>query len=354
MITVSLCMIVKNEEDVLARCLNSVKDFVEEIVVVDTGSTDGTVNIARQFTDQVYSFSWIDDFSAARNFSFSKAHMQYCLWLDADDILLKKDQDAFGKLKETLSPDTDVVMLPYHIAFDEQGNPIFSYYRERLIRRESGYQWKGAVHESIQPCGKIVYGEVAITHHKLHPSDPDRNLRIYEKQIHEGKSLNPRDQFYYARELYYHEQDRKAIEVLEQFLDEKQGWVENNIEACRILSLCYDRDAALQALLRSLTFDVPRAELCCDIGAHFLSQNSYRQAIFWYELALTCKRDDESGAFILSDCYGYIPYLQLCVCYDKMGNHQKANVFNELADQCRPGTEACRHNREYFQNVLQQ
>ena len=70
-------MIVKNEEEHLANCLNSVKDIVDEIIIVDTGSMDATKEIARQFTDQIYDFTWIDDFSAARNFSFSKVKMDY-------------------------------------------------------------------------------------------------------------------------------------------------------------------------------------------------------------------------------------------------------------------------------------
>ena len=73
MITISLCMIVKNEKDTLGRCLESVKDIVDEIVIVDTGSSDETKEIAGRFTSNIYDFEWIDDFSAARNYSFSKA-----------------------------------------------------------------------------------------------------------------------------------------------------------------------------------------------------------------------------------------------------------------------------------------
>ena len=71
--TISLCMIVKNEELVLGRCLESIKDLVEEIIIVDTGSTDKTKEIAKLYTNNIYDFKWINDFSAARNFSFSKA-----------------------------------------------------------------------------------------------------------------------------------------------------------------------------------------------------------------------------------------------------------------------------------------
>ena len=77
MITVSLCMIVKNEEKVLERCLDTIADLVEEIIIVDTGSTDATKKLARRYTEKVYDFQWVDDFSAARNFAFSKAQMEY-------------------------------------------------------------------------------------------------------------------------------------------------------------------------------------------------------------------------------------------------------------------------------------
>lgn len=139
---ISLCMIVKNEEKCLARCLNCVKDIVDEIVIVDTGSTDHTKEIAYQFTDKVYDYEWIDNFSDARNFSFSKATKPYMMWLDADDILLEKDQLELKKLKQNLLPEVDMVMMKYFTAFDKEGNPTFSYYRERIMAKRMNYQWE--------------------------------------------------------------------------------------------------------------------------------------------------------------------------------------------------------------------
>ena len=85
--TISLCMIVRNEQEVLARCLESVQGAADEIIIVDTGSTDATEEIARRYTERVYFFPWQENFSAARNFSFSKAQKEYCMWMDADDVL---------------------------------------------------------------------------------------------------------------------------------------------------------------------------------------------------------------------------------------------------------------------------
>ena len=185
MITISLCMIVKNEEQVLARCLESVKDIVDEIVLVDTGSEDKTREIARKYTEKIYEFIWQDDFAAARNEAFAKATMDYCMWLDADDVLTKENQENLVELKENLDKDTDIVMMKYAVSEDEDGKPLFSYYRERLIRNGRGFRWEGRVHEAIVPSGKIVYSNIVISHRKVKLGDENRNLRIYEKMIKE-------------------------------------------------------------------------------------------------------------------------------------------------------------------------
>jgi len=103
-ITISLCMIVRDAERTIARCLDSVKDAVDEIVVVDTGSADRTREIVSRYTDRIYDFPWIDDFAAARNFSFERATKDYILWLDADDYLDEENRDKLIKLKKTSIP----------------------------------------------------------------------------------------------------------------------------------------------------------------------------------------------------------------------------------------------------------
>ena len=100
MIEISLCMIVKNEEKILTRCLDSVADLVDEIVIVDTGSTDATKKIAANYTDKIYDFTWVDDFSAARNFAFSKAEKDYIYTADADEVIDEENRKRFRELME--------------------------------------------------------------------------------------------------------------------------------------------------------------------------------------------------------------------------------------------------------------
>lgn len=353
--TLSLCMIVKNEEDVLGRCLKSVADLVDEIIIVDTGSTDRTKEIAAVFTHKIYDYSWIDDFAAARNYSFSMATGDYCIWLDADDVLQEADRRAFVDLRARLQPPTHVVMMKYNTAFDEKGNVTFSFYRERIIKNYVGMQWKGAVHEVIETIGPVEYSQCAITHQKLHPTDTDRNLRIFEKLLNNGILLDSRQQFYYGRELYYHKRYPEAIEVFEAFLDEDVGWLENKIDACRHCAYCRyglkQEDKALQALLRSLQYDLPRAEVCCEVGSHFFDRERYPVAIYWYQRALECIRGDDRGGFVSPDAYGYTPCIQLCVCYYKVNRMDKAIAFNEMAALFQPDSEAVAYNRAYFKTI---
>lgn len=352
MMTVSLCMIVKNEEAVLGRCLDSVRGLMDEIIIVDTGSTDRTKEIAKQYTDDVYDFAWCDDFAAARNESFRYATMQYCMWMDADDVMLEADRKSFALLKQTLQPDVDVVMMPYHTGVDERGKPQLVYERERLLRRETGFVWQGAVHEVVVPAGKIVHSQVAITHKKEGPGDPGRNLRIYENLLSQGHVLDPREQFYYARELLAHARWQEAEEQLRTFLHREDGWVENQIEACRDLSRCLEwqgrKEEAMDALLHSLALDTPRAETCCELGRLCMNGKHWQQAVFWYEQALSCPRREQEGGFVREECYGYLPCIQLCVCCDKLGQLKQAEHYNEMAERFRPGDASCAYNRRYF------
>lgn len=356
MISISLCMIVKNEEDVIARCLNSAKDIVDEIIIVDTGSNDNTKEIAKKYTDKIYNFKWIDDFSAARNYSFSKASKDYILWLDADDIILEEDQVKFKDLKQSLDKAVDIVMMKYNVGFDDNGNISLSYYRERLLKRECNYKWREPVHEYLEIGGNIINSDICITHKKEHAAVQGRNLAIYKNMISEGKLLSPRGLFYYARELYHNDRYDEAIKYFNKFLDSEKGWIEDNINACFNLSICYhhlnDKKNMLKILIKSFEYDNPRAEICCQLGFYHFERMDYEKAIFWYKLAGEIKEPKNGWGFISHDYYGYIPNIQLCVCYDKLGNIHEAIKYNNKAAEFKPNDASVAHNKAYFAEVL--
>lgn len=355
MISISLCMIVKNEELTLRRCLNSIKDIVDEIIIVDTGSEDKTKEIAKEFTSKVYDFKWCDDFSKARNYSFSKATKDYIMWLDADDVILEKDRTKLKYLKKTLNKNVDIVMLKYDLNLDENNIPALSYYRERILKRENNYIWKSPIHEAIELRGNVLKEDISITHKKEKEYDPKRNLRIFEKMISENISLDPRQTFYYARELYYNHEYEKAKKYFNEFLENKDGWIENKISACLDLYSLYtilgDTNNAVNSLLKSFTFDIPRAEICCNLANHFFDIKEYETAIYWYKEASTRIFDVSKGGFYIKDCYNFIPYIGLCVCYDKLKKYEIADYYNELAGKIKPNDKVYITNFKYFKSL---
>ncbi len=355
MATVSLCMIVRNEEEVIARCLDCVSDLVDEIIIVDTGSTDKTKEIVSKYTSGIYDFEWIDDFSAARNFSFSKASMDYIMWLDADDILLEEDREKFKQLKQTLDPVFDIVMMKYNTGFDEWGNVTLSYFRERLMKRTKNYKWVEPIHECIDIGGNVTNVDICITHRKMHVQEKDRNLKIFENIVANNKELSPRCTYYYSRELQNAGRYYEAVMYFTRFLDSGKGWMEDNISACCGLSVCYknlnDPKNRLRSLLRSFEYDTPRADICCELGLYFLGNYDYYKAIFWFELATNVKPPRLNWGFELHDCSGFIPNLQLCVCYDRLGNIEEAKKYNRKAGEFKPGHPSVLYNIKYFDGL---
>lgn len=356
--TISLCMIVKNEEEVLYRCLESVKEICDEIIIVDTGSTDKTKELASRFTGKIFDFQWIDDFSAARNFAFSKATMNYILWLDADDLLRKEDREKLMLLKHELNGSVDAVSMLYHIAFDEYDKPAFSYRRNRLVKRENNFKWIGQVHEYLEVWGNILQADIAIIHRKKEKTHiiSNRNLKIYEKRIERGETFTPRDLFYYANELKDHTQYQKAVDYYVQFLATKQGWEEDEIRACINMAECHRHlnnvEEELESLFMSFNYDVPRPEVSCRIGDIYQNRGLFQKAIKWYRLALEIKEEDHPG-FKIEAYSTWYPNLQLCKCYWNIGEVDLSFRHHKQTKNYRPDDVRVKYNDDFFNRYFE-
>jgi glycosyltransferase involved in cell wall biosynthesis len=353
---ISLCMIVKDEEVTIKRCLNSIKNLVDEIIIVDTGSTDKTVEYAKSLGAKVYDFKWIDDFSKARNYSFSKATKDYIFWLDADDILKESDVDKFKELKLSLDKkDVDSVIMNYVLGVDENGETTFSLKRNRLVKRSKNFKWIGAVHEYLEVSGSIVQKDIDIIH-KKEKEYTNRNLKIYEKMLADNKEFSPRETFYFANELYDNLRYEEAIKYYEKFLNFKNNWVEDNKQACSKISHCFailnDKENELKYILKSFEFDIPRADFCCRLGYKFLDENNYDAAIFWYTIAINSAPRKDDVSIISHDTYTYLPWIQLCVCYSKKGDFDSAYFSNEMAAKYKPDDSYIIHNRNYLKDKV--
>lgn len=353
MISISLCMIVKNEEDVIGRCLDCVKDIVDEIVIVDTGSTDKTKEIVSMYTDKVYDFEWIDDFAAARNYSFSKASKDYIFWIDADEVLFKKDQELLLNLKYTLDKSIDTVTMTDHRGLNENGEPLLRYKRNRLVKRINGFKWVGFIHEFLGVGGKVHESDIAITHQKLNDVG-DRNLRIYKKKLAQGHELSTRDVYYYGKELYYNGYYEEAIKILEPFTKMK-AWDEEKIDAQCKISDCYiskgDYINARKSLYETFEYTTPRAEVLFRLANTFKNEGRYEEAISWYEYILQLKMPEESYGFLSPEDWTWKPHLQLSVCYYNINNLNKSKYHHKKAYAINPKNHYIAKNEEFFNTL---
>lgn len=355
MITISLCLIVKNEEQVLDRCLNSVKDVVDEIVIVDTGSTDHTLGIAAKYEARIFHFDWIDDFSAARNYSFSHAKKEYILWLDADDWLQPADLERFKALKPNLDPAVDSVCMDYYIAFDPLGKPTAVVKRNRLVKRSRQFQWRDPVHEHLEVEGNIMLSDIAVSHGRVH-TDSGRNLRIYEAHLAKGGTLSKRQLLHYAMELSASAYYDKAIEIYETIIHDPVSYFEEKLDACDRMAHCYhelgQKEQELQSLLKTFNYDVPRADYVCRIAYYFQELNDYEKAVHWYELALKLEMPGNRLYGVNQAAWTWFPHLQLTYCYGKLGQLEQAYEHNERALSYAPDDPDILYNKQLLEEKL--
>ncbi|MDO7907630.1 glycosyltransferase family 2 protein [Paenibacillus sp. JX-17] len=356
MITISLCMIVKNEENVLRRCMDSVHDLVDEIIIVDTGSSDRTKEIAAEYTSRIFDLEWTDDFAAARNYAFEQAAMQYIMWLDADDVLHEQDRIKFAQLKQTLSWEPDAMMCNYHLAFDEHGNAAATSRRYRLVKRSQGYRWRNPVHEYLDITGgKVLQTDIAVSHYR-EGDHTARNISILQKWMENGGKLEGRMLFFYANELLDQRQYREAAECYEDYFRESVAYREDRIAACSKLAECYhhlgQKEKKLDRLIKSFHYDVPHADICCSIAGCFEEREEWALAIYWYERALESRLPEGYMGVVNLACFTWLPHFQLCLCYARLGQLQQALEHNGHALSYLPEDANLLENKRRLEQAL--
>jgi glycosyltransferase involved in cell wall biosynthesis len=220
--TVSVALIVKDEEPVLGRALESIAGAVDEIVVVDTGSRDATKAVAERHGARVADFPWRDDFSAARQYAFDQATGQWVFWLDADDVVIGAER--IRAIAADAPPEVGGFYWRYILARNDRHEPTYSCWRERCVRNDGSFRWRGRVHEVLVPAGPVllVNTDEIVVEHRPRTDRPDqrsRNLRILEEEVEAGgESPEPRLLYYLGREYADHGDIPRAIETLERYV----------------------------------------------------------------------------------------------------------------------------------------
>ncbi len=186
----SCCMIVKNEEQFLKRCLESVKDFVDEIIIVDTGSQDRTVEIARAYTDKIFFHPWENDFSTHRNQSISYARGDWIFQIDADEQLAPGGGEAIRELAAASAPGVNFLMLNI-TDIDQQGRPRATFNFPRVFRNRVGIHYEGIVHNQVVGKGQCVACPAVIWHYGYYLDEEKmeakrrRSIPLLLKQLEE-------------------------------------------------------------------------------------------------------------------------------------------------------------------------
>lgn len=336
---IASCIIIKNEKIHIKSLLEQLLTFSDEVVVTDTGSADGTIEILNELAEKnpkikLTQFEWINDFSAARNFSFSNvSDADWIFWCDADDVLT---EELITTIKWLGSEGID----------DKYNSVIFNYEfskdtwvpRRRLLRRTSNPLWYDRIHEYVMPRvpgEELDLSDLAngyIKHDHRNGAHTDRNLRIFIDMICKGQPMTSRNMHYYANELMDAGKVDTAYIVYDRTLDQLDGW-----DAWNVLNKMYWMDQSRNNLeywlgraLHTAGRIEMRGDVCYLIGLTYLKIGNKDQGKAWLFKALDV---DASGL----DAYGediyqskYLPAKILKDIFSEEGDEEKSTMMDEL------------------------
>ncbi|MBI4452374.1 tetratricopeptide repeat protein [Candidatus Woesearchaeota archaeon] len=360
-------MITKNEEKYIEQCLNSVKDLVDEIIIVDTGSTDKTREIAAKFNAKIVDFKWADDFSAARNESLKHATKDWILVLDADetldeealktikDIIKNKEHYAFLFLQKNYTNDSSIAGF-VNEEHKHKNKIYMGWYGSlicRLFRNKQGYSFSGTVHELAEPSidskkGKIAVTNIPVHHYGNTDSETVKKKRQFYLELCKKKSKeNPSDASYFELGVLYkenndfenavksfkkaiglnskhnmalyelgviHEQKKDYDEAIKNYTESLR--IKENAEAFQALGVCYLKNGMLKEAYRNLTkamiINPNKYTIYNNLGAVLEKNGSYETAIQMLEIGIKLNPKNAIG------------YYNLGIVFDKKGEFGKA------------------------------
>ena len=317
MIPISVCIITKNEAAHLEKCLSALKPYPFEIIVTDTGSTDNSKEVALKYTDKVYDFEWINNFSAARNFTISHASHNVILSLDTDEFI--KDIDL-EKLEQLIQDNPKYVgsieMLNY---FEDNGNIRYQTARlDRLFNRRY-YHFENPIHEVLSPIAKIPYlsyeAPILVDHvgylgSKEYLDEKSmRNMELLQKEL----EANPDSPYLYFQIAQCYMMMRDMEHAEEYFKISIEHNPDPEDDYTRILvtnygSILLDNMKASEAMQLLSYYDYfnDNADYLCMIGRAYLITNQPLKALPEFVKALTAPKRDSVEPKVASYHIGFI------------------------------------------------
>lgn len=329
----SACMIVKNEEEILKKTLPSLVTHIDELIIVDTGSEDNSVNVAKSFGAKVAHFPWCDDFSAARNVSIEHATGDWILWIDADEIVKAEDILRLKTFLEESSENT--FLVPINECEVDTLNPYSFYFRLKVFRNNKGYHFERAFNEQVcDQEGRVVSGQLLknmpIYHWGCHLKEQKmsekigRNLNILKQQL----ATHPEDPYYH----YFAANNYKKCQNYEAAIEEYNKAIDNfsecedKTEAIMQKGWCYFHlrkgKLAGEAAKEVIRRDKNNADAYNLIGICLVAMGKNQDAINVFEHVKNMQPGDDSGVNLKQ--YKYLPHYYLGILYEKTGQIEKA------------------------------
>ncbi|MCL2283862.1 MAG: glycosyltransferase [Fibromonadales bacterium] len=292
----SICMIVKNEESNIGECLISARGLADEIIVTDTGSTDKTVEIAQSCGAKIEHFAWNKDFSAARNYSISKATSRWIIWLDADDRLPKATVEG---LRERLNGEAlNKVFYLVVCNSTREGKTGTRFSQIRVFPNNPKIRFEGKIHESpLSSIRKLKLAEEKIPLEVLHTGYEDpalvkekqiRNMELFKEEYPDPMKMDPNVMFHYASCFEIMEDYENAVIWFKKALEKakKEHYDEYKILIPQVMARIFERlgkiDEAMNYLNESLKEDPCFEPSLSQKARLFASLGQTEDAIKWF------------------------------------------------------------------------
>lgn len=347
----ALCMIVAptdEEATQLERCLGSVANFVDEIVITITGQNEQVEKVCKKFHTRVSHFDWIDDFSVARTFNFNQTQAEWILWLDADDTL-DNGKNLKPLIAQAEANKVGAFFVLYKYGFDTNGNCIDQHWKINLVKNNGAMKWEAAIHEDLLGTAKIARTQdIVRVHHDTENrivKSWERNERILLKE-HEKKPQDPRPIFYLGRTALYGGKYQEAVDYLQEYLG-MSGWDDERYEANLLIGEALMKTDQWDEALLTYNQAILEKEVAPDAYYHkgvcYMHKEDWNAALYNFQFSLNLPTNEST--MLNPMIWTRDVYTAIGECYLNLGKLKDSVYSFQLALKADP------QNKELLENV---
>ncbi len=350
----SVCLIVKNEEELLGRCLESLKDLGDELVIVDTGSTDRTIEIAKSYGARIGHFEWCDDFAAARNYAESLCLGEYIYWQDGDEEL----QEGRDLIREIVEKGERDGVRPKLILSRNNGRPAGGFVRQEMLHKNNReWSWHGAAHNYLKGPASSPEPRIVVEHLRRPSGDrPNHKDPIAALRSNLGSGFDERHLFYLLRDHWYAKHYQEAIALAELLLSRPVHWPLQRSHTAIIAGESYlalgQKDKARASFIKAVWEYGGWAEPYFALGKSYYNEGVWAQGAAWFYASLPF--DPPQNYFADYTIYDWRRCDLLAVCLYKMGRSAEAERYGQIALAFQPEDERLQANQSYYRRACEE